>query len=199
MKPNAGLSAGDFFRRVTDAGSPMGSWLNQFGIKQPYAAPLSGALLGAGTGLLYHGVKNKFIPWLFDEPEPEDASASKSTALGTIAGLGLGGLAAYGLHKQKVGSVLYKQQSLSYDPSKDVGRLAMIILNDRSMPEMAKQNALVQLQRASEQTIRNLLKASAGGAITGAILASMLGVHPAIGAFGGGAFGSAIGRNFFSL
>ena len=84
-------------------------------------------------------------------------------------------------------------------PGSDVGRLVMLILNDPSLSERDKQNALEQLQRLPSDSVRSLLLSAAGGALSGAVLASMVGGRPLLGAAAGGFLGPVVGRNFFQV
>ena len=182
-KPNVERNAGAILARVVDNGAPMGSWT---GLPTAVAAPVSGALLGAGLGALYHGVKNRLLPWINDEPADEEKTLGGHTLAGALAGLGIGSVAAY-------------KQSAAYNPNQDMGRLLVLILNERSMSEYQKQQAIDRLDNLSSQQVRQLTMSAAVGGLTGAALGALLGVGPVAGGLAGALGGHLLSRNSFTF
>lgn len=186
----------------------VGSWLGGLSGRMGGVNPLNGLLLGGGLGLLYHGIDDYLKPALRGERVGRKR-AWRPVIIGGLAGLGIGGLSELLRSREREAAAAEQAQLLGhtknnsekrafgYDPSQDVGRLVTLILSDPTLTESQKQNALSQLQRASRSTLAKLLMSSAGGALSGAILASLLGVGPLPGAALGGLLGSSLGRTFF--
>jgi len=175
VAPNFERGAGSMLRDWLGGGKPMGSWT---GLPMAIGAPLSGALIGSGIGLSVHGIRERLIPWLVGrEPKRSKNAWRRAATTGALAGLGLGGYAAY-------------KKASAYNPAEDAGRLIRIILHDRSLSEMQKQEALNRISTLSRQDVYRLNASAALGALTGAALATILGVGPLPGFIAGGMMGS---------
>lgn len=173
---------------LLDRSRPMGSWT---GLPTAAGAPISGLLHGALLGAAYHGVANKLIPWIRGEEPPRKSQLAKNVMLGSLLGLGVGGLAAYGHYK--------KQSAIPFEPTGNFGNLIRIVLNDPTLTEMQKQMTLAHLDRLSRTEISMLNAKAAFGGITGAAIAAMLGVNPLLGAITGGLAGASMSRNRFTF
>lgn len=179
---NLGRSLGLRVKDLADTTSPMGSWT---GLDPLLGAPLSGALWGSGVGALYHLLGDKLMGTIKGEPVDPRKNLKKRLLQGASIGAGAG--LASGV-----------MQKLSY--TQDVGRLVLSIMNDGSLTEFQKQELLRRISNADQATIRRILLSAGGGALTGAMIAAMLGgssIAP-FGAMGGAILGSMLSGNYFS-
>lgn len=200
-RPNPAKETGAWLRDIVEPDKRFGSGL---GLPVGMGAPLVGLGLGAGAGLLYHGIRNRLMPWMNDERIPKEKKPLAPATIGALLGLGLGGYTAYNhytrANQEMAAAGHQKAQShtkaarMMYDPTQDTMRLARIILNDYTMSERQKEQALAALRMASRQQVRRVGLAAVGGALSGAAVAAMLGVPVVGGAVAGGILGSAFFR-----
>lgn len=157
---------GLWLRRVFDGGRPMGSWT---GLPAIAGAPLSGALIGAGLGGLYGGVKNL----LSDErPKPNTPWWKKPWAVGALAGGGLG-LASAALRTPeddlRAKNASYKQADYQQQ------QLIRIIESDPSIAFFEKQRLLGLVQQANGSQLSQMLSLALSGGLTAAAAHTILG------------------------
>lgn len=187
---NFGQGLGENLLSLIGGRSGMGTWT---GLPPSVGAPVSGALLGAGLGLLYGGAQ-RFNGWLKDEPAEERPWWQQPWALGLGAGATLGAVSGQlqptnpgGLRAQQLEEALRKGANVKYASS--MSSLISVILRDPSLPEHEKRRLIAAIERANPQQRQRLLSALMAGTLTSGLAYGILG----LGALGSAALGGIVG------
>ncbi len=161
--PNVEAILGRLAAGVVQPGRMLGGWT---GLPGSIDNVVGGTIAGAGSGFLFSGLQggsDYLRGGRFKiRKRPVIAGALLGTLLGTLSGAAL-----------ERDSGLYKQHA-AYDPSRDVGRLALVIVQDPHLSQLQKQNALAQLRSMTPAALQQLMGTVAGAAVSGVLLLRIL-------------------------